>query len=90
LISNFFCDVRLLDRLDWDGINYLRRVEPWEESLRVRSAEALIPDSLAITEICGIAVGTREMEKTVNAIIDECEVARLVPQATYEPNLFSK
>jgi hypothetical protein len=88
LISNFYCDVKLLNRLDWDGINYLRRIEPWEESMRVRSAEALIPDSLSITEISGIAVSTVEMVAVVNAIIAECGVAGLVPQAIYEPFLF--
>lgn len=89
LISNFFCDVKLLNRLDWDVINYFRRIEPWEESMRVRSAETLIPDSLAITEIRGIAAGTREMEKTVNTIMDECGVTGMLPQAVYEPTLFN-
>jgi hypothetical protein len=88
LLSDFYGDVKMLNRLDWDGINYLRRIESWDESLRVRSAETLIPDSLAITEISGIAVSTKKMVALVNARIVEYGIEELVPWATYEPALF--
>lgn len=88
LISDFYCDVKFLDTFDWKGINNQRHFDDWEESKRVRSAEVLIPDSLPITEIHTIAVATTAMIVVVNAIIDECGVVGLVPQATCEPALF--
>ena len=86
LISDFYCDIKFLETLNWKGINSQHSLD--QESKRVRSAEVLIPDSLPITEIYAIAVGAIEMVDVVNTIIAECGVVGLVPQATYEPDLF--
>lgn len=86
LISNFYCDIKFLETFNWKGINNQYSLD--QESKRVRSAEVLIPDRLPITEIYAIAVGTIEMVDVVNAVIAECGVEKLVPLATYEPDLF--
>src|SRR5690349_19324669 len=44
--SNFYSDFALLERLDWDGIDRLRRIDPIEEYIRIRHAEALVTEAL--------------------------------------------
>ena len=86
--SNFYNDVALLERLDWDGINKIRHVDPFEEYIRIRHAEVLVPDLLPLGRVEGIVVRKRDMVQTVNALIEECGLTGRIPLAVFKPWLF--
>src|SRR6266516_1738313 len=86
--SNFYGDVIFLDRLDWDGINHIRRIDPLEEYIRVRHAEVLVPDLLPLGQVKGICVRTQDMVLAVNALIDECGLTGRIPAIVCKPGLY--
>ena len=86
--SNFYSDMSLLERLDWDGIYRLRRVDPVEEYIRIRHAEALVPDILPLGRLHDIYVRTPEMVRTVNALIDEHGLTGRIPNAMTKSELY--
>jgi len=86
--SNFYADVSFLERLDWDGINNLRYIDSFEEYIRVRHAEVLVPDLLPLGRVAGIVVKTREMVKAVNALLEDSRLAGRIPSALRKPWLF--
>jgi ssDNA thymidine ADP-ribosyltransferase, DarT len=86
--SNFYADASFLERLDWDGINNLRHIDSFEEYLRVRHAEVLVPNLLPLGRVTGIVVKTREMVQAVNALLEEGGLAGRIPSALRKPWLF--
>jgi len=86
--SDFYSDVSLLDRLDWDGINRLRRIDPVEEYVRIRHAEALVPDIVPLGRVEGIYARTQAMAQAVNIIVEECGLTGRIPTAIAKPELY--
>lgn len=86
--SNCYSDVSFLEQLDWDGINNSRFIDPFEEYIRIRHAEALVPDLLPLGRVEGIVVRTRDMVQAVNALLEECGLIDRIPPAASKPQLF--
>ncbi len=86
--SDFYSDIALLDRLDWNGINRLRRIDPIEEYVRIRHAEVLIPDIVPLGRVQGICVRTPEIAGAVNSIIDEQGLTGRIPTALAKPEMY--
>jgi len=88
--SDFYGDVYFLNYLKWDVINdtHKLRIEDKGEYTRIRAAEALIPDSLALSEVQSIAVKTKVMWRTVNALIEQYKLKNHVPPALLKPDMF--
>ncbi len=86
--SNFYSDVTFLEDLDWAVINGIRRIESLEEHKRIRSAEVLVPDSLALTKVQCIAVNTERMVQVVKTIATEYGLPEFAPFISLDPSLF--
>lgn len=86
--SNFYADVNFLEHLDWDGINNRRYIDPFEEYIRIRHAEVLVPDLLPLGRVEGIVVRTRDMVQAVDALLEECGLIGRIPSAVRKPELF--
>ncbi|MBV9616798.1 MAG: DUF4433 domain-containing protein [Ktedonobacteraceae bacterium] len=86
--SNFYSDVMFLETFDWEVINCVRRMEPFEEDKRMRSAEVLVPDRLSLSNIDHITVRTEKMARTVNTIAQEYGLAGFASFVTVDPSLF--
>jgi hypothetical protein len=86
--SDFYCDIALLDRLDWDGINRLRRIDPVEEYVRIRHAEVLVPDIVPLGRVQGIYARTPEMVRAINTVIDEYGLTGRIPIAVAKPGMY--
>src|SRR5579859_3321469 len=86
--SNFYSDFALLEHLDWDGINRLRRIDPVEEYIRIRHAETLIPDVLPLGRVQSIYVRTPQMAEAVNVLIAEQGLTERIPNAIAKPEMY--
>jgi hypothetical protein len=86
--TDIYSDLSFLDRLDWDGINNMRRIDPLEEYMRVRHAEVLVPDILPLGRVKGIFVRSRDMVQAVNALIEESGITERVPAALRRIDLY--
>jgi len=86
--TDFYSDLSFLDRLDWDCINSIHRVDPLEEYIRVRHAEVLVPDIVPLGRVKGIFVRTRDMVHSVNVLIDECGLTGRIPAASRRISLY--
>lgn len=86
--TEFYSDLSFLDRLDWDCINNVHRVDPLEEYIRVRHAEVLVPDIVPLGRVEGIFVRTRDMMQTVNILIEECGLTGRIPAALRRISLY--
>ena len=86
--SNFYSDFALLERLDWDGINRLRRIDPVEEYIRIRHAETLVPEALPLGRVQSIYVRTARMEAAVNALIAEQGLTGRIPNAICKSEMY--
>lgn len=75
--SNVYSDAVFLKNLDWDVINGVHRIYPFEEDKRIRSAEVLVPDKFLLSNIEYITVRTEKMARTVNTIAKECGFATI-------------
>jgi ssDNA thymidine ADP-ribosyltransferase, DarT len=76
-----------LENLEWDVINMMRPIE-FEESKRIRSAEVLVPDSLALTKVQCIAVNTEKMMQIVRTMATEYGFSEFAPFISLDPSLF--
>src|SRR5260370_40307538 len=86
--SNCYSGVSFLEHLDWDGINNSRYIDPLEEYIRIRHADALVPDLLPLGRVEGIVVRMRDMVQAVNALLEECGLTGRIPSAVRKPQLF--
>jgi hypothetical protein len=86
--SNVYSDVAFLENLDWNVINSVSRMDPFEEDKRIRSAEILIPDRLSLNNIEHVTVRTVKMAQVVNTIAKECGLAGFASFVTVDPSLF--
>ncbi len=86
--TEFYSDLSFLDRLDWDCINNIRRIEPPEDYIRVRHAEVLVPEIVPLGRIRGIFVRTRDMVQAVNILIEECGLTGRIPAALRRISLY--
>jgi ssDNA thymidine ADP-ribosyltransferase DarT-like protein len=80
--------MHFLDRLDWDCINNIHRIDPLEEYIRVRHAEVLVPDIVPLGLVKGIFVRTRDMVQAVDIIIEECGLKGRIPAALRRKSLY--
>ncbi|MDQ2886187.1 MAG: DUF4433 domain-containing protein [Chloroflexota bacterium] len=85
--SNFYSDIILLEDLDWDVINGVPHIE-FEEGKRIRSAEVLVPDSLALKKVQCIAVNTEKMAQIVRTMATEYGLSEFAPFISLDPSLF--
>lgn len=86
ICSDLYADISLLDRLDWSVINGSDFKDA--EKKRKMCAEVLVPDILPLSNIRGIAVSNRMMVQKVNTLISQCGLAKHIPFATFQTNLF--
>ena len=86
--TDFYSDLSFLNRLDWDCIDNKRRIDPPEEYIRVRHAEALVPDVLPLGRVRGIFVRSRDMVQAVNALIEESGLTERIPDALRRISLY--
>lgn len=86
--SNFFADVKFLERLDWNIIDDRATLEDKRERTRIKHAEVLIPDLLPLGRVQEIAVKTREMVVKVNALIGEAGLTGRIPTPVCKPWLY--
>jgi hypothetical protein len=86
--TDFYSDLSFLDRLDWDCINNIHRIDPLEEYIRVRHAEVLVPDIVPLGLVKGIFVKIRDMVLAVNSVIDECGLEGRIPIALRRISLY--
>jgi len=86
--SNIYSDAIFLENLNWDVINSVYHIEPFEEDKRIRSAEVLIPDKLSLATIQYIAVRIEKMKQDVNAIAEEHGQVGFTPLIMLDPSLF--
>lgn len=86
--SDFYSDLSYLNRLDWDCINNIHRIDPFEEYVRVRHSEVLVPDIVPLGRVKGIFVRTRDMMQAVNALIEECGLTGRTPLALRRTSLY--
>jgi hypothetical protein len=86
--SHFYSDVILLGKLNWDVINSVHRMDPFEEDKRIRSAEVLVPDKLPLANIQHIAVCTEETAIAVRTLVKEYELANIASFVTVDTSLF--
>lgn len=84
--SNFYGDTVFLSELNWEVINDRWSKHP--NKTRLRHAEVLVPDSVPLNWIKGIFVNTQSMINAVNGLIIKYHLNRLLPAATYKPDLF--
>lgn len=84
--TNFYGDPIFLDRLNWDIIN--GRYFTGSERTRIKHAEVLVPDSVSIKWISGIAVNSQAMVIAVNNLSARCNLSSRIPLATYKPEMF--
>jgi hypothetical protein len=64
-------------------------MDDWEESKRVRSAEALIPDGISIEKIQYIAVNRVDIARSVAMLLAQCSLTNKVPPIIAKPDLFN-
>jgi ssDNA thymidine ADP-ribosyltransferase, DarT len=86
--SNFYRDITFLGNLNWDIINSVYHMDPFEEDKRIRSAEVLVSDKLSLTNIQRIAVCTEKTAIAVRTIAKECGLAGFASFVTADPSLF--
>lgn len=85
--SNFYSDIIHLEDLDWAVINGVPHIE-FEEGKRIRSAEVLVPDILALTKVQCIAVNTEKMVQIVRTMETEYGLSEFAPFISLDPSLF--
>jgi hypothetical protein len=86
--TDIYSDLSFLDRLDWDCINNIRRIDPPEEHIRVRHAEVLVPDIFPLGRVGGIFVRTRDMAEAVNVLIEKSGLTGRIPDALHRVTLY--
>lgn len=87
--SNFYRDIIFLRTLNWDVINSVHRMDPFEEDKRLRSAEVLVPDKFALSSIKYIAVHTEKMAQTAKTVADKCGRPDFASLISVDPSLFN-
>lgn len=84
--TNFYADVTFLDRLNWEIIN--GRYFTGNERKRIKQSEVLIPDSVSLKWIKGIAVSSQSMAQSVNALINRCGLSQHISSAICKQEMF--
>ena len=85
--TNFFNDVSRLADLDWDCI----RAEYWndyQDGIRIRCAEVLVPDAIPFTKIQRIRVRTSETRDRFDQLMRETRSGQQPPPVGVAPGLF--
>lgn len=84
--TNFYADVTFLDRLNWEIIN--GRYFTGSERTRIKHAEALVPDSVSLKWVKGIAVSSQTMVQSVNDLVNRYGLSQRIPLAACKPEMF--
>lgn len=89
--SNFYADEVFLDRVRWDVIDgHHVFIESREEYLRVKHAEALVPDRFPLDEMTCICVRTPDTINVVKSVFAQCRLSEndFDPPVICKPSLF--